>query len=239
MFLRSWVFLWGGERNKKSTESDSREITAERINTPNSLFAKMREDLLSEGLVDHNVTGSEPGRFVELRLRLEKSPLVIALESFKSLGVMASIFSDTPQQNKTSSKTRHNVSLSPMLQQIDLLLSELNGSGTFDLLGHGVLREDYSVVLTLDRAFLSDPSLSDIVDGEYTVIGKITKKIDVYSDETINLFRKSGLGKVRGQLLQQMTSSFNEVREQGLDVPPIIVEIEAPVVQIIPIAIFV
>jgi hypothetical protein len=229
----------GGERSKKEQTSESQEVTSERVHTPNSLFARMREQLHAENLICTRLSDCQPGSFVEFQIRLQKSPLIDALESIKSLGTMALVFAEYPTQNPNAKKnSKQDDPNMKILQQISTLLEQLNGEGTFDLLGTKADEDSVRIVLTVDRAFLSDPSLSDIVDGEYTVLGKITKVISDHADEKINLLRKSGLGRVQGQVLRQMMSAFDEIRQQGFDLPPIITEIQAPAVQIIPISIF-
>jgi len=101
-----------------------------------------------------------------------------------------------------------------------------------------VAEKETKVVLTLDRAFLSDPSLSDLMDGEYTVLGKVSKVIPSDTDDKINLLRKTSLGKLRGPVLEQMKAVFSGPGVEGFNIPEIVTEIEGPAIQVIPIAVF-
>jgi hypothetical protein len=85
-----------------------------------------------------------------------------------------------------------------MLEQMSEMMGQLKTGETLDLLASTPAEPDAPrVVLTLDTAYASDPSLSDLIDGEYRVLGKVTRAIPEDGDETINLLRKTSLGRVQ------------------------------------------
>ncbi len=92
--------------------------------------------------------------------------------------------------------------------------------------------------LISDKAFFSDPSLSDLVDGQYTVLGKVVRVLPEGSKEKLNLLRKTGLGKIQTQLLQEMTTKLQGAEAAGFKTPDLAMEIEAPAIQVMPIATF-
>lgn len=65
---------FGGTRTRHERSDESEEVSAERVHTPNSLFARMRERLFEEGLVKTSLADPESGAFIELTTRLEKNP---------------------------------------------------------------------------------------------------------------------------------------------------------------------
>lgn len=65
----------GGGRSQREHSEDAQEVSAERVHTPNSLFARMRERLFEENLVKMVLEDEElgPGGFIEAEMRLEKT----------------------------------------------------------------------------------------------------------------------------------------------------------------------
>lgn len=226
------VSLQGGREKGREIEKGE-ESTREKIHTPDSLFAKMREGLYRENLVRSSfLTSADTGNFVEFKITLQKNPLIDALETIDSLWNTAVIFSKPGGKNKERLQTER------VIRQLEKLIEQLKGpekEGTFDLIGKAKY-ENINVVLTLDKSFLSDPSLLDLLDGEYTVLGKVTKIIRKSTEGKINLLRKTSLGKVQGSFFEGLANMGSQ--ESGISIPKIITEIEAPAVQIIPIAIF-
>ena len=149
--------------------------------------------------------------------------------------------SNTGQQQKGQSKGQHQPNKSvnqKMLAQLDSLSNQLKAEGSLDLIGKSMSDKKFSVVLTLDKAFLGDLSLSDIADGQFSVLGKVTKVIPENSKESVNLLRKTSLSKLNSALLDQMFSGFSQLDKYGIQNQDIETEIRPPVIQLIPIAIF-
>ena len=69
-------------------------------------------------------------------------------------------------------------------------------------------------------------------------MGKVTRFISESSDETLNLLRKTTLGRLQAPLLEQLTSGFGELEEAGVVLPEVRTVVEPPLVQILPIAVF-
>jgi hypothetical protein len=85
---------------------------------------------------------------------------------------------------------------------------------------------------------LSDPTMSDLVDGEFRVAGKVIRSIR-NSDESINLLRKTAIGRVPGAVLEQFMGAMSGLGvESGFKLPELVVDIQGPAVQILPIAIY-
>jgi hypothetical protein len=118
------------------------------------------------------------------------------------------------------------------------LVNQLNTGVVVDLLATPVETGSPRVVLTLDTSYASDPSLSDLIDGEYRVLGKVTRFLEDGSDETINLLRKTTLGRIQGELLEGLKQPFAEMSKGGIALPEFDTEIAPPVVQMLPISVF-
>lgn len=234
-------FGFSGENTKDKSNSSNEEVSKEKIHTPNSLFSKLRSYLHENKLVrTSDFLNSNPGDFVEIKLSLKKNPLIDTLDCFSSLMRIAILFDDTAStQIKNHQKHNQNKnSNQKILEQLDSLSSQLKEEGSLDLIGTFMDKENFKVVLTLDTAFLGDHSLSDIADGNFSVLGKITRVIKNNDTDSVNLFRKTSLSKLNKSKLDQMLSGFSQMDEHGIQNQDIETEIKSPVLQLIPIAIF-
>jgi len=174
-------------------------------------------------------------------MRLEKNPLVEALETLLSMLQIGAIFEDRPTSGgggqRKKGAHRAPSETDRMVAQMTDLVTQLNTGEVVDLLATPTGPWVPNVVLTLDMAYASDPSLSDPIDGEYRVLGKVTRFISAGSNETLNLLRKTTLGSLHPSLLDQLKQSFAEMQE-GVVLPELKTVLEPPVVQILPIAVF-
>lgn len=235
-------FGFSGENITDKSNSSNEEVSKEKIHTPNSLFSKLRNYLHdNKSITTEKFLSSNPGDFVEIKLSLKKNPLIDALDSFSSLMKMVILFDDKNSVPNNKGHQKQSPSKNPnqkILDQLDSLSNQLKVEGSLDLIGTSTDGENFKVVLTLDRAFLGDLSLSDIADGHFSVLGKITRVIQEESNNSVNLLRKTSLSKLNQNLLDQMFSGFSQLGEYGIQDLDIETEIKAPVIQLIPIAIF-
>jgi len=227
----------GGEHSKKDQASESQELFRERVHTPNSLFAKLRERLHDECLIaSTDLSNISSGSFVEFRIMLRKNPLIETFESLKTLMTTALIFEDTktkPKGGKPLQDPNQRI-----LDQFNSFLSQLSAEGTIDLIGATTDNNKMKAVITMETAFLNDLSMSDLVEGEYMILGKVTKVIAEGSNDKINLLRKTSLGKLQNQILDDLMKHLKDIQGLGIKLPELITEIEGPAIQVIPIAVF-
>jgi hypothetical protein len=233
----------GGERKARELSGQQTEVSSERVHTPNSLFDRMRQRLFDEGLVHSSLTGEATSAegFVEMTMRLEKNPLLETLETMVSLTRMAAIFEAPPAAPSSRKQSHRQMPASPtaqMLQQMEDMLTQLTTGEVIDIVATPITEDAPAVVLTLDLAYAADRSLSDLIDGEYSVFGKITRFIPAGSDETINLLRKTTLGNLQAASLGELAAALEDVQAEGIVLPEFRTEIVPPVVQILPIAVF-
>lgn len=148
---------------KSEHKGQTTEVRTDKIHTPNSLFAKMRERLHAESLIrTNNVMEANPGEFIEFNATLQKNSLVHAIEIINSLMKTAVIFSQPQAAKGKKDHSEKDNSSNAMLKQLEELLEQLNSGDTVDLMGIAVRDPDVRVVVSLDRAFLRDNSMSDL-----------------------------------------------------------------------------
>ena len=113
----------------------------------------------------------------------------------------------------------------------------LNSSNTIDMVTDK-LTNGARAVITIDKEYLSDPDMNDLLDGEFKVIGKVIESIHK-GKGAVDLQRKSLVGVMSPQLLQESFSGLEIMATQnGMIFPKLEFVIEGPVIQILPIAIF-
>ena len=185
--------------NSNSKEADTFS-SEERIHTPASLFFQLRNLLFEKNYI-RDVTDNPPAArdIVEFEGALRRNPIVETIDSLAAIGEMVLDFEEKPQ--KGSAKNRMQPSDNQRIQQQIVGFSKrLKEGGTIDLIAENVVFEGCSAVITLETGFLNDPTMSDLVDGQFRVIGKVIKSIDNES-ESISLLRKTALSKISSPIL--------------------------------------
>ena len=229
---------------KKQLAGDESATTSEeeRVHTPPSLFFVLRNLLIDRELlkgVDAEDLG--PGSFVEFSSTLSINPVIEVLDAFHQILSMASIFSDSDRKTvgkqQRGQKGGRAPSRDPMVQQIDNFREMLRSGNTTDLTT-GPLHSNYRSVITVENQYLTDESMGDLVDGTFTVVGKVTRFLPS-GEGTINLVRKTALGRLPVDMLERAFEELNSSSAaENISLPQIEWEIKPPVMQILPIAIF-
>lgn len=231
------VNLSGGLSNSNSHE-EGFFASEERIHTPASLFYQLRNLLVEKNYIV-GVTDKPPAarEFVEFEGSLRRNPIVETFDSLVALGEIVLDFEERPQQGKTRSRSQRSDN-QRIYQQIVGFSKRLKEGGTIDLIAEDVVYEGCSAVITLEAGFLNDSSMSDLVDGQFKVLGKVSNSIDNESD-SINLLRKTALSKFPTPVLADMLGKLDLMGgATGFNVPKPEWEVRGPAIQVLPIAIY-
>ncbi|MHB8086009.1 MAG: DUF6414 family protein [Dehalococcoidia bacterium] len=220
-----------GENDISTGAHKLTEISKEKVHTPTSLFAKLRVALNSNDLIRHvkletDLDNLSTGQFIEFRAVLRKNPLVDAIEGFKGLIELAAIF------------TNDKKGMAALIPQIDAMLIALTQSDTIDIIGEMLDSRKMKVVLSTKLSYFNNRDASEIIDGEFSVIGKVIRIVLPNSGENINLFRKTTFGMLNRKTFEKLKDGFKGSEEAGFKFPNLVTEIDGPAIQIIPIAIF-
>jgi hypothetical protein len=226
-----------GEVSGSSEKSADKQVGEERIHTPASLFYTLRNLLHEKNLlkIDDENFHPNPGDIVEFEATLKRNPMIETMDYFVQIIDLATVFSDEPQR-PAKDKRKSGTSENQIKSQI-LKLSESLKSGNSIDLTTGELKCKYKAVVTIEIQYLNDPLMSDLVDGTFHVVGKIIRVVSDKS-EAINLLRKTAMSKMPTPVLNAFKNLPTLTAGQGFDLPDLTLEIQGPVVQIIPIAIF-
>lgn len=228
---------FGGEVSSSGTQ----EVVQERVHTPSSLFAKMRRKLMDEKLVvDLTKSGLtselEPGTFVECAARFKGNPLADPLQAV--VEAIATIKMLQPQKGsgkQQGASRSQDDELKPISEQIKRMVSTLSQGVGKDIAGD-LSPGPGSLLVTVENRYLGEHSIDELSDGQYRVFGKVIQTF-TRQGEQISLLRNTQLATMP-LVLEPMKDGFAATKAAGLALPEFQTHLNAPVMQVIPIAIY-
>lgn len=221
----------GIEKNSSEEKSSSEE----KIHTPTSLFAKLLS-YLEENQLIHDIEEKVdldnlmPGSFVRFNSKLEKNPLISLLESMEQIMILAMTFQPTQKSNKKDGNQE-------ILKQVKSMRNSLVENDNMDLICTINEMETLKAVLPVYLNYFIHKNTNEIIDGNYTVFGKVVKVVSTDQDE-INLFRNTAFKLFQQQVLDNLFQSMNTESNGQLEFPNIASKITTPAILVIPIAIY-
>lgn len=221
----------GIEKNLSEEKSSSEE----KVHTPTSLFAKLHS-YLEENQLIKDIEGKEnldnliPGSFVRFNSKLEKNPLISLLESIEQIMALAMTLQPTQKGSKKDGSQE-------MLKQVKSMRNSLIENDSMDLICTINETESLKAVLPIYLNYFIHKNTNEIIDGNYTVFGKVVKVVSTDQDE-INLFRNTAFKLFKQQALDGLFQSMNTGLEEQLEFPDIVSRISTPAILVIPIAIY-
>jgi hypothetical protein len=221
----------GMEKNSSEEKSSSEE----KIHTPTSLFAKLLSYLEENQLIHEieeqvDLDNLMPGSFVRFNSKLEKNPLVSLLESMEQIMVLAMTFQPTQKSNKKDGNQE-------ILKQVKSMRNSLVENDNMDLICTINEMETLKAVLPVYLNYFIHKNTNEIIDGNYTVFGKVVKVVSTDQDE-INLFRNTAFKLFQQKILDNLFQSMNTESNGQLEFPNIASKITTPAILVIPIAIY-
>lgn len=195
---------------------------------------------------------------MELKALLRKNPLVDYTETFKeilNLATLAPIEQSQAAQGgesgggskanrrgkgKNSAGAGGKVKAEdiPGYREMDALLTALTEHGSLELIGEVIDVPPARAVLSTNPEYFDDKSASEIIDGEFFVLGKVVRVVGSESKESINLLRKTAFGRFPSEVFDELGEAVTGA-QKVINLPEFITEIDGPAIQVIPIAIFV
>jgi hypothetical protein len=200
----------GAGASKETTEADqaASESRLVRHHTEASIFIALHDELRRTGRVgdDADASALQTGDIVSLTVGPAVAPLRRIVDQFirlidvgaPLLGLGEETAGDRrPSGHKAAKRaSAESPDVAPLRALRSLLVAlqdDLDRSGMLDVV---VAREDGpSVILTLDKRFVSDQSLELLHTSRFTVIGKVTQ-VWAESTDFVNLYRRSVISLV-------------------------------------------
>lgn len=255
------IDLRGKIQGEQAAGSDE-EVKLVRRHTEASLFMRLRHRLVNDnrilqiqGLDDlQQLENAEQDYLVEIRGRISRSPLNESLETvFRMLNMFGvDLSSNTkPQQGqggggkqKRGQQQQRPTSLADQfqiddegrmgLQLMQRIREDLAQSKVLDAVLHPSDIEDLNVVMALALEFLPEGALDNMLSGDFSVLGKVTRLVED-SDE-ISLYQRTVFKNLDSESLDEM---FDGLRKSPLfKLPDNPSTVQAPALQIMPLAVY-
>jgi len=234
---------------KRGEESGEQRET-ERYHTYRSLLHRLRSYLEAEKLIikldgqDDVWQLIKPSSFVEIRRIIRPNPLA---DSFSRIDRLFGIFQlvsakniSSPSQQSGEKGGKPNADknqISQMRQFIKGILTDIEREKIRTFVIEMPSPEGATAVTLLYTNYLRDQTMTEIAHKELRVLGKVVRKIENDSEETIDLLRGTGLGGIGKSALDNLLTSFNQMEDMNL--PLVKVDVQGPALDVIPIAVFV
>jgi hypothetical protein len=228
------------KRTTSTGSTSERELSEERVHTPGSLLFKLRQLLRDRGLISASSIseGFRPGQIMEFTSTLSRNPIVQLIDNMLAAIRMQSVFTTAPvpkpkgkHQGKPPSGENERLE-----QQFRSLREDLLSGSTVDIVS-GRLESGFAAVVTLDVEYLADPTMANLVEGHFTVLGKVIRSVP--AEESINLLRKTAMSLLPEALLAGVFSHFDHLSEvQGFNMPKARWHVDGPAIHVLPIAIY-
>lgn len=224
----------GVRGNHKSTSDNGKTIIEERTHTPVSLFQKLKEQLENAKFINRDINNLNIGDFVEIQGTLKNNPVIDMLYGFKEIITLANLFTDSkPKKNKNKKEdvfTDDNIN-----SQIDGLINGLQADGKKDIICES---DKINIILPTDENYFLNNNMSEVTDGNYKILGKVIQICLEYGE--ISLLRNTVFSKLQLDKMNEFQNFFSDpsltqfVGEGGIKTV-----ISAPVIMVIPIAIYI
>lgn len=232
----------GGSAERTKNEGSMEERHTTRYYTFGSLLYRLRAGLRRDGLIKQvkdialweTLNASD---FVEIRGKFVSKPLNIVLQSIdRVIGLV--LLSDnlhltTGTQSQKPKKDSSN--LQEMRKFFQGIMKDLEHEGMETYVVNLTEPPDHKIVISLFTDYLRDRSGTELLSGEFLVFGKVARTVK--GQDSINLLEGSVLSRMSEKVLSEFIDGLRKIHESGLLIPDLITRVEAPTLQLIPIAI--
>jgi len=234
-----------GESNKNKEISNQNNSFTEKVHTPTSLFSKLRHILKDKEYVriiktQSDIRNLKCGEFVEFRSNdLKDNPIIDYFIRAREVTKLSSTFIGRDDQNivqdNQSQSTQNN---DKILKTIDEVLNDLMKSNTAEIIGKVSDDHDVSVDLSCKSGCFINNDKDILTNGEFCVFGKVTNVL-LSKRYKIDLLQKTSFRSLDENIIEQITNAFNNNTVPDVKIPKVATKIEAPAIQVLPIAIFI
>jgi hypothetical protein len=240
----------GGSLSAKRGEEAGEERETERYHTYGSLLHRLRSYLEAEKIVkvldakDDVWESIEASNFVEIKGIVRPNPLADSFGRIDRLiGIIQLVsgfdIGSSGQQTggKGGKKSSDKNQMTQIRQFIKGILADIEKENIRTFVIDMQSPQGGSAVVLLYTNYLRDQTMTEIEHKEFRLLGKVVRKIEEDSEETIDLLRGTGLGGIGKDTLDTLLVSFNQI--EGMNLPEVKTDVRGPALEIVPIAIFV
>jgi len=251
---------FNAELNKNKELAAQNNNSTEKVHTSSSLFSNLRHMLKKKGYVHTIKTQSDIrdlkcGDFVEFRSdNLNINPMIDYFSRINEAIKLASLFTEESDQTIKQNNQNQNTQKDRTIEQndqnqntqkdinsfqiIDELLDDLMKSNTTEIIGKVLDDHQVSVDLSCKSNSFINNDKYIVANGEFCIFGKVTNAL-ISKRYKIDLLRKTSFRSFDEKFIEGLINSLDENKVPELNTPKVITKIEAPAIQVLPIAIFI
>ncbi|MGC1120408.1 MAG: hypothetical protein WBA22_04875 [Candidatus Methanofastidiosia archaeon] len=208
----------------------------------NHLRISLTESKLIKKIVDEkswkDISASD---FIEARGEFIPNPLIASLQTINRLfGLFFSnvglITGGMPSQQKMEMKKQVE-EFKAIREIFDSIIKDIRHESIQTYVVKLTELTEHRIVVSLFPEYLRDRTGTELPYGEFKLLGKVAKKLD--KGNSINLLQGSALSGLGEEVLSPFLDVLKQVGKEGLRFPEVTTEVEAPAMQIIPIAVYI
>ncbi|UWQ14744.1 hypothetical protein K3556_02285 [Aliiroseovarius sp. M344] len=224
--------------NSKSTGNEQTS-TQERVHTPASMLQSLRQELREADLLSAYERDQthlpKAGELIEITVILKRNPFIELMDTMLGILPLAMQFASQEVGNKKIATSKQK-EVKELLNQMNAVRESLTQGNTIDLFSE--LGDGTKTIITVDQRYLDDAQMANLIDGEYKILGKVSRAI-TSNDAPLSLLRKTPVSKLPVFIDAMKEMSDSLLQSGDFTVPEGDHELEGPAIHILPIAIFV
>lgn len=188
----------GGSLSSKKQQEIGEQKESERYHTYGSLLYRLRAFLDDEGFIKRPYESAEvwetivPSDFIEIHGLFRPNPIVDSLQRIDRLlelfeilsGFMLQVSSHSPGKKSPQDNKKQMKQLRQFLQGI---LKDIVSRNTRVFVIDATKPNQFQVVVLLFADYLRDRTMAELAYKEYRLLGKVVRKIEQDSGETVDL----------------------------------------------------
>ncbi|MBF2761326.1 MAG: hypothetical protein ISN28_13880 [Ectothiorhodospiraceae bacterium AqS1] len=169
---------------------------------------------------------------MEFEAELKRNPMLDAIESI-------SLMLNEQDGSEGKSRREKQRRISDREQAIEPAKpfgEKIRGGDSVEMVAYDI-EGGNNALITMEAEYLNNPSMADVVDGRFKVVGKVIRTVGY--GKSISLLRKTVFSIVPQGELNQILRALDVLSEKNrFDFASTEREIKGPAIQVLPIAIF-
>ena len=216
-----------------------KQATKTKIHTPTSLFHIYRDYLIEQELLhviteETDLASIEAGYFIEMSASLDENPITAFFSSI--IEIMTSPimkFINSPTYSEQTAQSKQQKSQTNTQNKEIITFSEsIVGKKNNDLIANDINIDGLKVLLATQEKYFMEGWRKDIIDGEFTILGKVIKTI-TDSEESISLAQQGLFKFLPEESLQDFASSMANT-SNGINLPELKTSLSSPAMKVYP-----
>jgi hypothetical protein len=138
-------------------------------------------------------------------------------------------------RNSTTNNLKMIESMRNLFKNIS---KDLEHGGVRTFLMKPIKETDYTVVISFLKEYSRDITMTELAHKDLRLFGKVLRNVGSQEDD-VDLLQGTGLGIMGDEILNSLFSAFKEMGQAGFEIPEITRYVKSPVLQVLPIAVYI